>query len=247
MTSFASLPMYDWPELRPFTDDFWAGFSHHAGLHGALVHEPLHDTLWHNRDLQFSQTCGYPFTHEFKGLLRYVATPHYACMGCEGANYSSFVFAREAKPLAQFAGAKPAINALDSMSGNLALKLCFKEFLGGREFFQPQLITGGHLNSLKAVREGKADICAIDAVCVALARKYRPQDLDGLIEISRTPTVPALPYVTRAGNVAHLREALRKTFQDPRIQQARQALFLEGFSILPANAYDIIPQLEANL
>ena len=239
--------MYDWPELRPFTDQFWAGFAHHAGLSGELCRGGSHDALWHEPDMIFSQTCGYPFTHEFKGLLRCVATPHYACDGCEGANYSSFVFAREAKPLAEFCGAKPAVNALDSMSGNLALKLCFKDFSRGREFFQPPLVTGGHLNSLAALRQGKADLCAIDAVCVALAKKYRPQDLEGLVELAVSPQVPSLPYVTRAGNVEQLREALLKTFQDPQLETVRRALLLSDVSILPADAYDVIPQLEASL
>ena len=239
--------MYDWPELRPFTDQFWAGFAHHAGLNAELRRLEPHDALWHEPDMIFSQTCGYPFTHQFKGLLRYIATPHYACDGCEGAHYSSFIFAREAKPLAEFTGATPAVNALDSMSGNLALKLCFKDYLRKREFFRPPLITDGHLNSLSAVREGKADLCAIDAVCVALVKKYRPQDLEGLVELARSPQVPSLPYVTRAGNVEELRGALRKTFQDPQLKLARSALLLCDVSILPADAYDVIPLLEASL
>ena len=245
--SSVSLPMYDWLELRPFTDEFWAGFAHHAGLRGYLCRNEPHNALWHQPSMIFSQTCGYPFTHEFKGLLSYVATPHYACDGCDVAHYSSFVFAREARPLAEFANAKPAINAPDSMSGNLALKLCFKDFSAGREFFQPPLITGSHINSLAAVREGKADLCAIDAVCVALARKYRPQDLAGLVELVQSPQVPCLPYVTRAGNVESLREALLKTFQDTQLAAARSALLLTGISILPDDAYNIIPKLEASL
>ena len=239
--------MYDWPELRPFTDEFWAGFAHHAGLRGELCRTEPHDALWHQPNMIFSQTCGYPFTHEFKGLLHYVATPHYACDGCDGAHYSSFVFAREAKPLANFAGAKPAVNALDSMSGNLALKLCFKDSLHEREFFQPPFVTGSHINSLAAVREGKADLCAIDAVCVALAKKYRPQDLEGLVEVMRSPQVLCLPYITRAGNIGSLREALLKTFQDPQLAAARSGLLLSGISILSDDAYNIIPQLEASL
>ncbi len=223
------------------------GFARHAGLSGGLLRHESHDAVWHSPDLAFSQTCGYPFTHQFRGLLQYVATPHYACDGCDGANYSSFIFAREAKSLAKFSGATPAVNAVDSMSGNLALKLCFKDFLHGRDFFQPPLITGSHLNSLKAVREGRADLCAIDSVCVALAKKYRLEDLEGLTEIARSQMIPGLPYITRGGNVDHLRDALRKTFHDPQLSAARGALLLDGFSILPADAYDVIPQLEASL
>jgi len=156
--------MYDWPELRQHTDAFWQGYAKHAGQAGNLDRTTEYVELWRNPKLDFSQTCGYPFTHEFKGLLNYIATPHYACAGCDDATYSSFVFAREVKPLKDFRGKTAAINSTDSMSGMLALKLAFAPFVDNGEFFERKIMTGGHLNSLRAVREGKADVCAIDAV-----------------------------------------------------------------------------------
>ena len=240
----ASLPMYDWPELRKHTDAFWSGFERHSKLSLVLDRKGQHSDSWRQPELVFSQTCGYPFTHEFKGLLSYVATPHYVCAGCNGANYSSFIFAREAAPLQNFIGKIPAINSLDSMSGMLALKLVFAPFVNGGELFDRKLITGGHLNSLQAVREGKADVCAIDAVCVALAEKYRPDVLEGLVEIGQSPMVPSLPYVTRAGNPGQLRVALEKTFADPELESTREALLLGGFSNLGVEAYNRITDLE---
>ena len=67
---------------------------------------------------------------KFQSLLNYVATPHYDCAGCDGATYSSFVFAREAIPLTGFRGKIAAVNGMDSMSGMLALKLVFDRFPG---------------------------------------------------------------------------------------------------------------------
>ena len=244
MFAAASLPMYDWPEIRPFTDQFWKGLARHAGLAGTLDRNGTFDAPWRNPGLQFSQTCGYPFTHEFKDMLTYVATPHYAAEGCSGAFYSSFIFAREALTLGELQGARPAVNARDSMSGMLALKLVFSPLAQGGEFFAPALITGSHRTSLMAVREGRADVCAIDAVCVGLARKHSPQDLEGLVEIARSPLVPSLPYVTRAGDVNKLRQALTKTMIDPDLVEARAALLLLDVSVLGDGAYDIIPQLE---
>ena len=243
----ASLPMYDWPELREHTDAFWAGFQRHADLSVPLNRVSHYSDPWHNPNLVFSQTCGYPFTHEFNGLLNYVATPHYVCAGCNDATYSSFIFAREAKSLHEFRGKIPAVNAMDSMSGMLALKLVFAPFVKGGEFFERAHVTGGHLNSLQAVREGKADVCAIDAVCVALAEKYRPQDLEGLVMIAQSPMVPSLPFVTRARNPDHLRIALEKTFSDPKLKTSREALLMYGLSNLRAGAYDRITKLEKNL
>ena len=171
----ASLPMYDWPELREHTDAFWKGLCRYAGINIELERGGPHSDVWRSPNLIFSQTCGYPFTHEFKELLSYVATPHYVCAGCDDATYSSFIFAREANPLENFRRKVAAVNTMDSMSGMLALKLVFAPFSQNGEFFERSVLTGGHLLSLKAVREGQADICAIDAVCVALAQKYRPK------------------------------------------------------------------------
>ncbi|MDE2383294.1 MAG: PhnD/SsuA/transferrin family substrate-binding protein [Alphaproteobacteria bacterium] len=243
----ASLPMYDWPEIRAATDAFWAGLARHAGVALPLERALAYSEPWRHPELLFSQTCGYPFTHEFKGLLSYVATPHYLAEGCDGPRYSSFVFAREHVALKDLRGATPAINGRDSMSGMLALKLVFAPLATAGEFFAPALVSGGHRASLKAVREGRADVCAVDAVCVGLARRHRTGDLDGLVEIARSPLVPALPYVTRVGDVARLRAALAAAMVDPALAEARAALLLGGVTVLPEGAYDVIPRLEAEV
>jgi ABC-type phosphate/phosphonate transport system substrate-binding protein len=245
MFAAASLPMYDWPEIRPFTDEFWAGFARHAGLAGALQRSSSHAAAWRSPSLVFSQTCGYPLTHEFNGLLSYVATPHYLAEGCAGPRYCSFILAREHLALQDLRAAKPAVNSMDSMSGMLALKVVFAPFAKAGEFFAPALVTGSHRASMQAVREGRADVCAIDAVCVGLARKHYTADLEGLVEIARSPQVPSLPFVTRAGDAAALREALRATVEDRTLAEARAALLLGDVSVLPPDAYDMIPQLEA--
>lgn len=244
MFAKASLPMYDWPELRSATDEFWAGFAHYAGIKGGLDRSGAYDAVWRDTAMIFSQTCGYPFTHEFAGVLNYIASPHYAAEGCYGPNYSSLIFAREPLTLAQFRNTKPAVNTMDSMSGMLALKLVFANH--DNALVEP-LITGSHTASMAAVQKGQADVCAIDAVVAALARRHRPELLEGLIEIACSPRVPSLPFVTRNGNVVVLREALRKAFADPTLATARATLLLTGFTILPDDAYAVIQRLEARL
>lgn len=232
--------MYDWPEVRDDTDRFWNAIARHFGTGIALSRPDDHTAAWRRADLLFSQTCGYPFTHEFAGQLRYVATPHYAAEGCGGANYASMVFARRAAAPEDFRGAVAAVNAADSMSGMLALKLVFAPLARGGRFFGRSIMTGGHIASLKAVREGRADVCAVDAVCVGLARRYRPDYLTGLVEIARSPAVPGLPFVTRSDEPAALREALRMAFADRSLDEARERLLLAGFSVLDPVAYDAI-------
>jgi ABC-type phosphate/phosphonate transport system substrate-binding protein len=243
----ASLPMYDWPEVRAATDAWWEGLARHLGVEIGLDRRPDYFAVWRRQDLTFSQTCGYPLTHEFKGLLNYISTPHYAVAGCEGANYCSMVLTRENQPLESFRGAVAAVNNPDSMSGMLALKLVFAPFATGGKFFSKAVESGGHVNSMIAVRDGHADVCAIDAVCVAMATRYRPDYLQGLVEVARSPLVPSLPFVTRKPNMDVMRQALVAAFRDESLHEVRGQLFLGGQSVLRPNAYERITDLERDM
>lgn len=240
----ASLPMYDFPEVREATDGFWAAVAKACGTDIELSRGGDWSAPWRNPNLLFSQTCGYPFTHAFAGLHSYVATPHYGSDGCKGPDYCSILFARGFAPLRTFQGKRAAFNTRDSMSGMLALQLVFAPMAVKGEFFDQAIETGGHLASLAAVQAGEADICATDCVTVAYMRRYRPEVMKGLEEVGRSPQVPGLPFVTRAGDVARLRAALHLVMNDPSTNKFRQRLMLTGVSALASNAYHIIPDLE---
>lgn len=243
----AALQMYDWPEIRDATDRWWTGLARHMGLDLQLSRPDDFTSPWHRDDLIFAQTCGYPFTHALKGRVKLVATPHYNADGCDGPSYCSIILAREKRTLGEYRGALAAVNTPDSMSGMLALKLVFAPLAKAGRFFSGTVETGGHLNSMAAVCEARADVCAIDSVCVALARRYRPEALRGLVEIARSPAVPGLPWITRAGDPNSLREGLARAFSDPELRDAREALLLSGFSALEVSAYDQITALEADM
>jgi len=240
----AALQMYDWPEVREATDLWWKAIADCLGVDIALSRPDDFAMPWQRDDLLFAQTCGYPFTHALGGKVAYVGTPHYTADGCEGPNYLSIVFAREAKLLERFRGSVAAVNTPDSMSGMLALKLVFAPLAEKGRFFSRAVETGGHLASLAAVQSGEADVCALDCVCIAMAKRYRPSALHGLVEIARSPSVPGLPWITRAGDLTALRSALQLAFADPALKEARMALLLNGFTELPVGDYDRIIDLE---
>jgi ABC-type phosphate/phosphonate transport system substrate-binding protein len=240
----ASLPMYDFPEVREATDAFWAAIAKAYGVSGVLTRQGDWAATWRSPELLFSQTCGYPFTHEFSGVLNYVATPHYDADGCEGSNYSSILFARHFAELQSLRGKIAAFNNRDSMSGMLALQLVFAPLAQQGRFFGSAIETGGHMASLLAVQNGKADVCAIDCITVAYARRYRSHALDGLVEVTRSPAVPGLPYVTRSGDVARLHAALQDVVQDSQYEKVRNELLMRSISQLAPAAYDKIPRLE---
>ncbi len=240
----ASLPMYDLPELRVATDGFWAAIAEAYGVRGELTWGSDWAAPWRDPDLLFSQTCGYPFTHEFKNVLTYVATPHYAADGCDGPNYCSILLARQAAELPNFCGKVAAFNNRDSMSGMLALQVMFAPHARQGIFFGSSIETGSHFASMQAVQQGKADICAIDCVTVAYARRYRPAALTGLTEVARSPHVPGLPFVTRSGEPARLRQALETVLRNSIHNDLRKTLLVTGISVCN---YKVILEIEHDM
>src|SRR5687767_4149995 len=255
-----SLPMYDWPELREVTDAWGHGLARHLRDHGfsdaplELVRDDDYGKAWLSSDLLLSQTCGYPLTHAFAKSLLPVLTPHYAVEGCSGPSYSSFILVRSSDDIHELDDLRShvcAINDRHSLSGMLALKFVFAPFARAGNFFARTIETGSHLGSLQAVRSGQADVCAIDAVCLAMAKRYRPELVDGLIELARSPLTPGLPLVTSchrsADDIGRLRLALRAAFADPELRDVRQALFLADSSALEIDDYAMILKLERDL
>jgi ABC-type phosphate/phosphonate transport system substrate-binding protein len=166
--------------------------------------------------------------------------------GCNGPNYCSLIFAREAVSVEALAGKIAAVNAQDSMSGMLALKAVVAPLAKSARFFASTKWTGSHVASLRALQQGLADVCAIDCVTVAHVRRAMPELLSGLFEIARGPSIPGLPYIC-AGDAGGVRAALQHLFDREDTSAARQALLLAGFSVLPDGAYDVITDLEARV
>jgi ABC-type phosphate/phosphonate transport system substrate-binding protein len=241
---FATLQMYDYPEVREATDAWWAAIARHAGVALPLSRPDDYMGAWSREDLLFSQTCGYPFTHHFRGKLTLVGTPCYDVPGCTDFHYCSFVFAREKRQPADYRGLTAAVNTPDSMSGMLALKSFFVGHARDGRFFGKVVLSGGHLKSLALLQQGAADVCAIDAICVAYARRYQPQLLVGLHEIGRTPMVPGLPYVTRDAKAQRWQEAVAACAADPALAEVRSASMIGGFARTVPADYDAILALE---
>lgn len=239
-----TLPMYDYPELAAATEAWAAAIARFAGSSARLSRPQDYIGAWSSDDLVFSQTCGYPFTHAFRNRLQLLGTPHYGAPGCEGFRYRSMVFGREKREAEDFRGTVAVVNTPDSMSGMLALKSFFIGYAAHGQFFGRTVVSGGHLASLACLQRGEADVCAIDAVCVAYARRYRPELLFGLHELGQTASVPGLPYVTRDKDAQRWSEAVAAAMAEPSLADVRAALMISGFTQTRPADYDAILQLE---
>ena len=255
--SIASLPMYDLPEVTSAIDSFWAAMARALEREGVtdvpagLEREMGLNDQWRSPELLLSQTCGYPLMHEFAGRLSVVATPVFDVPGCDGPNYSSLILVRRddaARQLSDLHGRTAAITHTASQSGYAALRAAVAPLAEDGSFFGQVVESGGHPNNLAMVAKGEADVCAADCVTYALLARHRPEAVEALREIGRTPSAPGLPFVTRpdAGEelLERLRTALFAALWDPGLKSAREALFLAGAEVLPEGAYQRILDLE---
>lgn len=241
---YATLDMYDLPALRPAQDLWWSGLAGHfmalglsnvpAGLNRSVA-DPY--DIWLAANLFFAQTCGYPLTHRLAGKVRLVGTPCYDAPGCEGARYRSFFVARSdtaAESLAALLPARIAVNGKDSYSG-------WRVWRGLVGPSSELVISGGHAKSIDLVRQGRADITAIDSVTHALIGDVEPERLTGTRIIEQGPLAPGLPYITRAGigerEIRAMAKATRNAFNDPELAAARRPLRLAGFETVALSQY----------
>lgn len=253
---FASLPMYDLPELRQHHDAFWRALRRRLG---ALGEDGLPEALergpralaWSDPDLLFSQTCGYPLTRRLRGQVRYIATPCYEAHGCVGAWYRSAVMVRADAPfgcLEDLRGGVCAFNDADSHSGYNALRALLAPIARGQPLFRATLHTGAHVESLAAVARGEAQCCAVDCVTLELLRRHRPAALRATTVLAWTRPAPGLPWVAGHGasdtTVRRLRRALTASLTDPQLQATRAALGLRGLEVLPLDVYGVIVERE---
>ncbi len=251
----ASLPMYDWPQVRVQTDAFWALLRDAMWARGikapqTLTRDADPDTLWQNKDLLFSQTCGLPFVASLRDHVALVGTPHYDCFGCEGPDYASVLIAAkdaQATTLAHMRGARAGVNDTGSQSGYSALRAVVAPLARHGRFFADVVHTGGHRQSIAAVANGDVDVAAVDPVCWALAERHDPEKTAALKVIGLTPKAPTLPYVTAIARspsqINSIRDVLRRVVGSPAFAPIGRALFIKDVECLPAARYQRIHEL----
>lgn len=232
MNDLVALPMY--AIHPPATQALMQAMVALLAQHSIAAQSIWPDDLlahWQDDRLLLSQTCGYPLV-SLLPAVQLVGTFHYQAPGCSGRDYRSWLVARDKQAtLADFNGQRAVANSLDSHSGYNALRLVAA--LQGVTFSQ-LLLSGGHRQSLAALRDSQADIAAIDCVSWALLARYAPEELCGLHIIGETPAAPGLPLITAASTsstqLATLRTALHQLVNDSAFRAVCDDNLIGGFS-----------------
>jgi ABC-type phosphate/phosphonate transport system substrate-binding protein len=236
--------MYDWPEVQAATDALWAGLRDALRARGVAAPETLERRrglmeVWTDPGLVLGQTCGLPLVRHLRGRVAVVGAPDYGVPGCAPGEYRSAVVVRADDPregLADFRGARLALNGTDSQSGYGAILHHVAPLAEGGRFFGDAVVSGGHAASAALVAEGGADIAALDHVSWDLWLRHRG---DGRLRVLMlTDPTPGLPLVT-AGEVGPVRAAVAEAVA-VLPQGVRAALGICGFRAFEAADYAVI-------
>lgn len=242
----ASLGMYDWPEIAPATDRFWAAIRDRLRADAIVAPDHLtrgadaHLPAWTSPALLLSQTCGMPYRTMLHDRVALVGTPDYGLPDADPGYYYSQLVLRADDPggFADHLTQRLAYNEAGSQSG-WAAPQTHAAAAGGR--FHATIATGSHRESARAVAEGRADIAAIDAVTWRLIGAHRPALAASLRVLGHTAPTPGLPLITSPQHDAlRIANAVAGAIADLAASD-RDDLGLRDLIAIPAAAYLAIP------
>ncbi len=201
----------------------------------------LPPTVWRDPRLLLAQACGWPVVNQLVDEVAVVGTFDYDVPRSAGGRYRSVLIGRRGSAfdaLRARSGVVAAINSTDSLSGWISLQSTW----GG----VPPIVVeaGSHLESVRAVADGRADIASIDAVTWSLISTLEPLLVSDLIVVGAGPLVPCLPLVVPLAHGSHvdeLRAAFTAAVADPGVADACAALRIRSF--VPLDLDDYLPLL----
>jgi ABC-type phosphate/phosphonate transport system substrate-binding protein len=247
MVPLASLPMYDLPEVSLHTDGLWSFIS--ADLAATGIDAPSVLTRqfvslkdhWLDPSLVISHSCGYPVVTDLLDRVEVVGSwSTVVDLEDKPGWYRAVIVAREADHQADDlcaysrSGLRLCANGPDSLSGWVSLAHFLHEQSGLSDSLLsnevPVLITGGHFNSVEAVRSGRADVASIDAWSFWLLSTWRRQAAAGLRVIGFGPEVAVTPIITHLGGpVESLQNTLQRAASNEDLTPSLAALGITGF------------------
>ncbi|SET83301.1 phosphate/phosphite/phosphonate ABC transporter substrate-binding protein [Pseudomonas graminis] len=236
---FAELLMYVAPlRVQQAQEQWLSRVLEILGVQRLDAQDPELKTLWLSPHLLLTQTCGYPLMTELQGKVQVVGRPVYQLPHSDGGNHCSLLVALEDDPrqsLVEFRGSRGLLNSRDSNSGMNLFRHALAPLQQNGKFFADVTLTGGHRNSLAAIKAGDGDLAAIDSVTFDYLARDASEEVAGVKVIARTAEGPCLPYITRLGADA---DAIRAAMNQVLSELPDVAHVLAISEVLPASEAD---------
>ncbi|MDF0732817.1 PhnD/SsuA/transferrin family substrate-binding protein [Pseudomonas entomophila] len=207
--------------------------------------------LWRSPRLLLTQTCGYPLMTQLRGQVRLIGKPRYELPHAQAGQHCSLVLARVDDPrpsLAAFFGSHGLVNSPDSNSGMNLFRHLLAPWQREGRFFREVTFTGGHRDSLRALREGRGDLAAIDSVTYDYLARDHSTEVQGLRVVAQTASSPSLPYIGAPWLSDAQAEGIRLAMNQALADLPEVAATLAIAEVLPASEaeYQVLLDYEAN-
>ena len=204
----ANMMMYQRPQLVEAHARYWAMIRKHLSDVGIDSPEILSQDaeeffVWTHPDLILSQTCGMPFRTWLHDKVQLVGTPDYGLADCPAGHYRSAIIVRADDVRTKVPAFKDAVFAYNQTFSQSGYAAPFWHLKPEGFWFEHRLHAEQHLESARAVANGRADIASLDAVTWRNIEMYEPFASD-LRVLDWTKPTPGLPLITALGNDADL-------------------------------------------
>ena len=165
--SYACLAMYPFEPIRAAWDTLWAAVHRSAPWTPATLRwtDDVHAT-WTDPNCVVGQACGWPVAALLRDTVDVVGAFTLTVPGARGHRYRSVLVGRDGRSLEELAaaGAVAVANSADSLSGWISFLAAVDASGAGTEWPGEVIWSGAHIESLRHLREGRADVACIDAL-----------------------------------------------------------------------------------
>ena len=240
--TLTQLPMYTAPDRVHQASEAWlTRICHLLGVQRAQGATPELPDLWLSGHLLLAQTCGYPLMTLLQGKVRLVGRPVYELPHSAAGNHRSLLMVRADDPrieLKDFFGSHGLINSEDSNSGMNLLRHALAPLQRDGRFFADVSLTGGHRLSLRALKERRGDLAAIDSVTYDYLARDASEEVAGLRILTRSAGSPCLPFITAASADIAKAEDIRQAMNHALLELPEVARVLAISQVMPASEED---------
>lgn len=235
--------MYPFALVRPAWDALWSAVYERAPwVPDRLSWSGDVHARWYDKNCIVTHVCGGPLAALHHTDMHLVGAFSLDLPGADaGAHYRSVLLSPHDRPLEELIGPEvhAVANSADSLSGWLSLRAAT---VGpGGEWPGTVTFTNGHIDSLRALAKGEADLASLDSWSLALITAEEPELLEGLHRVGTGPRIPTPALTARASISETMVDDLRAAFVDAlasdALAPARAALHIAGFVPLQLDDY----------
>ena len=238
----AELGMYPFESVRWAWDELWDSLARRVTwLPPALAHGGDVHAAWDDPRVVVNHVCGWPLARWHAGDQRVLGAFSLTIPEADGHRYRSTLVSPHDVELADLVAddVRVVANNVDSLSGWISL---LNATVGEHDALPGEVsFSGAHIESLRALAGGTADLACIDSWSLALIGRERPELVAGIHRVGLGPWIPS-PAVTVRSSVPvedadQLAQALVDELAGDTSAGIREALFVDGFVRLTIDEY----------